>query len=362
MATVINSVPAWGVVAATLLIAAVAGLLVYRLLFSALQKWLRKSDHFAWLLVLHKLRAPSALATMVFSTTALLQLAPISGASADVLARVLQIALIALLTWIAIVVTEIFGSVYLRRLQDDVEDNLVARKHATQARILKRTTMTVISLIGLSFVLMSFDAVRQYGVSLFASAGVAGLAVGLAARPLLSNLIAGVQIALTQPIRLQDVVIVEGEYGTVEEITSTYVVVQLWDWRRMVLPLNYFIEKPFQNWSREDSAVIGSVIFNFDHTTDVPAIRSKLTQMVADNPRWDRRIVNLQVTDAREDTIELRALVSAQNSAAAWDLRCEVREGLLQFVNTEMPECLPRRRQQLVDRKELQPLLHRRRS
>ncbi|ANW00853.1 mechanosensitive ion channel protein MscS [Bradyrhizobium icense] len=357
VATAISPMPVWIIVVATLLVAVVAGLLLHRLLFLTIGKWLRNTEHYVWLLVLEKLRAPSALAAVIFFTTSLLQLTPISGALAALLARVLQIALIALLTWIAIVVTEIFGSVYLRRLQVDVEDNLLARKHATQARILKRAAVTVIAVIGTAFVLMSFDAVRQYGVSLFASAGVAGLAVGLAARPLLSNLIAGVQIAMTQPIRIQDVIIVEGEYGTVEEITSTCVVVQLWDWRRMVLPLNYFIEKPFQNWTRENSSIIGAITFNVDYSTDVAAIRSKLNEIVAENPRWDRRIVNLQVTDATADTIQLRALVSAATSAAAWDLRCEVREDLIEFVNTKMPECLPRRRQQLVDREAAAPPL-----
>ncbi|WP_063800173.1 mechanosensitive ion channel family protein [Bradyrhizobium retamae] len=348
--TAINPMPVWIIVVATLLVAVVAGLLFHHLLFLTIDKWLRNTENYIWLLVLEKLRAPSAFAAVIFFTTLLLQLTPIGSALAALLARVLQIALIALLTWMAIVITEIFGSVYLRRLQVDVEDNLLARKHATQVRILKRAAVTVIAVIGTGFLLMSFDAVRQYGVSLFASAGVAGLAVGLAARPLLSNLIAGVQIAMTQPIRIRDVIIVEGEYGTVEEITSTYVVVQLWDWRRLVLPLSYFIEKPFQNWTRETSSIIGAVTFNVDYSTDVAAIRSKLNEIVAANPRWDRRIVNLQVTDATADTIQLRALVSAATSAAAWDLRCEVREDLIEFVKTKMPECLPRRRQQLVDR------------
>ena len=180
----------------------------------------------------------------------------------------MQIAFIALITWVAIVTTDIFGSIYLGHLRVDVEDNLLARKHLTQIRILKRAAVTIIALIGIASALMTFDEVRQYGVSIFASAGVAGLAIGLAARPLLSNLIAGVQIAMTQPIRIQDSVIVEGEYGTIEEITSTYVVVQLWDWRRMILPLNYFIEKPFQNWTRENSSIIGNVILYVDYKRD----------------------------------------------------------------------------------------------
>lgn len=149
--------------------------------------------------------------------------------------------------------------VHLRRYSLDAEDNLLARKHVTQVRILKRATDTLIVIMAIGAVLVSFDQVRQYGASLFASAGVAGLAVGPAARPLLSNLIAGVQIAVAQPTRLDDVVVIEGEYGTIEEIASTYVVIKLWDWRRMVVPLSYFIEKPFQNWTRETSAIIGAM-------------------------------------------------------------------------------------------------------
>jgi small-conductance mechanosensitive channel len=195
---------------------------------------------------------------------------------------------------------------------------------------------------------MSFDAVRQYGVSLFASAGVAGLAIGLAARPLLSNLIAGVQIAITQPIRIQDSVIVEGEYGTIEEINSTYVVVQLWDWRRLILPLNYFIEKPFQNWSRDSESIIGSVMIHVDYCADVPAIRRKLEQLVKTMPLWDGKVVNLQVSEATETSMQLRILVSARTAASAWDLRCLVREALIAFVSKELRYSLPQPRRQIA--------------
>jgi small-conductance mechanosensitive channel len=210
--------------------------------------------------------------------------------------------------------------------------------------------VTIIALIGIASALMSFDSVRQYGVSLFASAGVAGLAVGLAARPLLSSVIAGVQIAITQPIRIQDSVIVEGEYGTIEEINSTYVVVRLWDWRRMILPLAYFIEKPFQNWSRESSSIIGTVMIYVDYCADVPAIRRKLEEIVKTFPLWDGQIVNLQVSDATETSMQLRILVSARTAGAAWDLRCLVREALIAFMGCELKSSLPQPRRQVVTR------------
>jgi small-conductance mechanosensitive channel len=195
---------------------------------------------------------------------------------------------------------------------------------------------------------MTFDSVRQYGVSLFASAGAAGIIVGLAARPLLSNLIAGVQIAVTQPIRIEDAVIVENEWGWVEEIASTYVVIRLWDLRRMVVPLAYFIEKPFQNWTREAQSLLGAVLLHVDFAADIARIRRQLSEIVRDSKLWDGSVVNLQVIDAHPKTMELRALVSARNASAAWDLRCEVREKLIAFLQKEMPDALPKDRSVVV--------------
>jgi small-conductance mechanosensitive channel len=196
--------------------------------------------------------------------------------------------------------------------------------------------------------LMTFEPVRQYGVSLFASAGVAGIVAGLAARPVLSNLFAGVQLAMTQPIRIDDAVIVEKEWGTIEEITSTYVVVRLWDWRRMIVPLSYFIEKPFQNWTREGSALIGSAMIYVDYRAPVGVIRDKLAEIVKSSKHWDGNVVNLQVTDAKENTIELRCLMSARSAGQAFDLRCEVREKLIDFLQRQHPEALPRQRAELA--------------
>ncbi len=199
---------------------------------------------------------------------------------------------------------------------------------------------------------MTFDAVRQYGVTLFASAGVAGIVAGLAARPLLSNFLAGVQIAMAQPIRIDDSVIVENEWGNIEEITFSYVVVRLWDWRRMIVPLSYFIEKPFQNWTRTGGELIGTVFLYVDHTAPVDAIRKKLTEIASQSKLWNGQVVNLQVSDCKETTIELRALISANNASAAWDLRCEVREKLIEFLQREHPYALPRRRYETLEKAE----------
>ncbi|MGY4506033.1 small-conductance mechanosensitive channel [Bradyrhizobium sp. GM24.11] len=236
---------------------------------------------------------------------------------------------------------------YLQNFRD-VTENFVARKHVTQVRVFKRVTDIIIVIITVSTALMTFDSVRQYGVSLFASAGAAGIIVGLAARPLLSNLIAGLQIAITQPIRIEDAVIIENEWGWVEDIAATYVVIRLWDWRRMVVPLSYFIERPFQNWTRDTASLIGVIALHVDYRADVPRIRRWLEGAVKESKLWDGAVVNLQVIDADSRTIELRALVSARNAPQSWDLRCEMREKLIAFIRDEMPEALPRERAILI--------------
>jgi small-conductance mechanosensitive channel len=236
------------------------------------------------------------------------------------------------------------GQIYSRRLPVDSGGDLLARKHLTQVRILERTVTVLIVIVAAACVLITFESVREYGVSLFASAGIAGVIAGLAARPVLSNLFAGLQIAVAQPIRLEDAVIVENEFGRIEEITGTYVVVRLWDWRRMIVPLSYFIEKPFQNWTRQSPALIGSVLIYVDYTVPVARVREELTNIVSRSKLWDGQVVNLQVTDAKNDTIELRALMSAADAGKTSDLRCEVREALIAFLQREYPDALPKRR------------------
>ena len=196
-------------------------------------------------------------------------------------ARCWLMAIIGLIGWAAIVALNIAADLYLRRFRLDTDDNLLARKHNTQVRVLLRTVDVLVVIVTFGAALMTFEPVRQYGVSLFASAGVAGIVAGLAARPVLTNLFAGVQLAMTQPIRIDDAVIVEGEWGTIEEITSTYVVVRIWDLRRMIVPLSYFIEKPFQNWTRESSALIGVAMFYLDYRAPVGVIREKLNEIAS---------------------------------------------------------------------------------
>jgi small-conductance mechanosensitive channel len=294
--------------------------------------------------VFMRLRSVTRLGLLILAMIVAIPVVPLDSVTAHWLARLLLIAIIALIGWAAITALDIAADLFLRRFRIDTDDNLLARKHLTQVRVLLRATDVLVVIITIGAALMTFEPVRQYGVSLFASAGVAGLVAGLAARPVLSNLFAGVQLAMTQPIRIDDQVIVENESGTIEEITSTYVVVRLWDWRRMIVPLTYFIEKPFQNWTRETSALIGSAFIYVDYRAPVAAIREKFTEIVKASKNWNGDVVSLAVTDAKERTMELRCLMSANSAGQAFDLRCEVREQLIDFLQKEHPDALPRQR------------------
>ncbi len=316
-----------------------------------LDKWLRKltrhllGRRYPTLLAIFKqTRGQSRLALLIVAMMIALPVAQIEPTAAEWLARLLLMAVIGLIGWSAVAALHIAANIYLRRFRLDVHDNLLARKHNTQVRVLLRTTDAFLVLLTIGAALMSFPAVRQYGYSLFASAGVAGIVAGFAARPVLSNLFAGVQLAMTQPIRIDDVVIVEGEWGTIEEITTTYVVVRIWDLRRLVVPLSYFIEKPFQNWTRENAALIGVVYFYLDYRAPVGVIREKLKEFVEQSKFWNGKAVSVQVTDAKETTMEVRAIMSADDAGQTWNLRCEVREKMIDFLQREHPEALPRQR------------------
>lgn len=343
---ILHWVPNWLITTALLTAGIIVALLLYALIVGLMRRTFG-ARHPRLRTLLTNSKGPLRLGLIVLALSLAVRVAPLGEDTATITGNVLNVALIALLGWIAATGVQISSQVYLLRFRLDTEDNLLARKHVTQVRILKRAVDVLIFVITLAAALMTFDQVRQYGVSLFASAGVAGLAIGLAARPLLSNLIAGIQIAVAQPIRLDDVVIVENEWGTIEEITTTYVVIKLWDWRRLVVPLSYFIEKPFQNWTRETAALIGSVFLYVDYTAPLDKLREKLNDIVRASALWDGQVAVLQVSDAKDSTIELRVLVSARNAPASWDLRCEVREQLITYLQEHHPDALPRNRQLL---------------
>jgi small-conductance mechanosensitive channel len=248
------------------------------------------------------------------------------------------------IAWAIIAAIRIGKNRFLQNFDIGVADNLKMRKVHTQYNILEKILVFIIILIATAIALMLFDGVRNVGVSLFASAGIAGLIIGLAAQKALGTILAGLQIAITQPIRLDDVVIVENEWGWIEEINLTYVVVRIWDKRRLVVPSTYFLDKPFQNWTRTSADILGTVFIYADYTIPFEPLRKELTRLLESSPYWDKKVNVLQVTDAKEQTLEIRALMSAATSPQAWDLRVYIREKLIEFIQKEYPECLPRTR------------------
>lgn len=278
---------------------------------------------------------------VLFATLPLLE---VSDAVISGLTKIYTILLIVVGTWLLIKITRIFTEVFLLKYDVSAEDNLKARKVSTQLKVFERIVVVMIIIIGLSTALMQFEKIRQIGINLLASAGIAGLIIGIAAQNSLANILAGFQIAVTQPIRIDDVVIVEGEWGWVEEITLTYVVIRIWDKRRLIVPISYFINKPFQNWTRVSADILGTVFIYTDYTIPVSAIREELTRILEKDPRWDQQVNVVQVTGAKENTVEIRALVSASDSPSAWNLRVNVREKLISFLQENYPEALPRTR------------------
>ena len=259
-------------------------------------------------------------------------------------AHLSTLGLILSITWFSIIILKVFKARMLRRYDVSTADNLRARRAYTQFVILENIIIFLIIVLALGIALMSFKSIRSIGVSLLTSAGIAGIILGLAAQRAIGTLLAGIQIALTQPIRVDDVVIVDGEWGRIEEITLTYVVVKIWDQRRLVVPTTYFIENTFQNWTRSSSEILGTVYIYTDYEVSFDKLREELTRLLENSPHWDQRVNVLQVTDATEKTVQIRALMSAKDSGTAWDLRVYVREKLLDFLKENYPESLPKTR------------------
>lgn len=257
--------------------------------------------------------------------------------------------LISALTWLGVRCIQAIEHTIIELNPSDGPNNLQARRIQTQAKVLARAAMLMVIVIGSGAALMTFPSLRQVGTSLLASAGVAGLVVGFAAKPVLGNLLAGMQIALTQPIRLEDVVIIQNEWGQIEEITDTYVVVRIWDQRRIIVPLQWFIENPFQNWTRTTSDILGTVLLWADYRLPVESVRIEAERICANAPEWDGRLCQTQVVDTSERAMHVRVLVSARDAGKLWDLRCRVRESLVDFIQRDYPDCLPRLRTELSE-------------
>jgi small-conductance mechanosensitive channel len=292
--------------------------------------------------ILKRIGGPTRLVMILLALVLVLPVAEFNAEFAEATRQILKVGVVVLLGWSAAIAINATARRVAGRHDIGVEDNLTARRIHTQINILRRVSLVGVFLLTLGTSLMIFPAVRSFGVSLFASAGVAGLVLGFAARPILTNLIAGMQIALTQPIRIDDVLIVEGEWGWVEEITTTYVVIRIWDQRRLIVPLSHFIEKPFENWTRESAAILGVVLWHLDYRAPIAQMRKKLGELLYANKLWDGKVANLQIVDSGVSTITVRALMSARNSPTAWDLRCEIREQMLEWLRAEYPDALPR--------------------
>lgn len=223
-------------------------------------------------------------------------------------------------------------------------DNLKERKVRTQLSFIRKLFVAIIIFVTIAIILLSFESMRKIGTGLLTGVGIGGIIIGFAAQTSLGNLLAGFQIAFTQPIRIDDVLIAENEWGRVEDITLTYVVMRLWDQRRLILPINYFITKPFQNWTRISADLIGTVFIYMDYSIPLDPIREEFVRLLGLTRLWDKKVQVVQVTDAKEHTIEVRFLVSSGNSSDAFDLRCYIRENIITFIQKNYPESLPRLR------------------
>lgn len=323
-------------------------LVLYIILFFILRRMSKKSGSAEVRAQVLKLKNPLLVFLVIISLVNIsLLFTPAfsdSNGMHPVFKQLITIASIFCITWVCIRAIRFSRIIILSKYDIQQKDNLKARKVYTQLRVLERITVFVIILIAFSIALMTFDGIRRIGISLFASAGVAGIILGFAAQKVLGSVLAGFQIALTQPIRIDDVVIVEKEWGWIEEITLTYVVVRIWDRRRMILPTTYFIETPFQNWTRVSSDILGSIFIYADYRVPVEKLREELENILKKSDLWDGKIQNLQVTNTTENTLELRALMSAADSPTAWDLRVHVREKLIEYLQKNYPDCMPRTR------------------
>jgi small-conductance mechanosensitive channel len=267
----------------------------------------------------------------------------------DLLQHLIALLLIAGVAWLVIRTLLVVEDLLVERFRLDVPDNLRARRVRTQFEVFHRVASVAVFIVALGIALTTFKWANTLGTTVLASAGILGLAASITARPTIENLIAGLQIALTEAIRLEDVVIANGEWGQIEEITTTYVVLRTWDLRRVILPISYFIQTPFENWTRKTTDLLAYTYLYLDYTMPIEPLRLEFTRILMSSPLWNKKVNVLQVSEASERAIQVRALMSAADSGSAWDLRCEVREKLLAFVQKNYPQCLPRNRNDLPE-------------
>ena len=332
----------WGYTLLSALVAMALGWLAFTLGSAVIRRAAAHSP--AAMAVANAARKPAAYVLPLLALQFVLRAAPDDLVRIGLARQATTIVLIGAVTWLLVRVVQGLGEAVVLSRPMDVSDNLTARRIQTQTKVVTRLVSSVVALVGMGLALMTIHDVRQIGTSLLASAGVAGIAAGLAARPVLGNLMAGLQIAFSQPIRLDDVVIVEGEWGRIEEITSTYVVVKIWDERRLIVPLQWWIEHPFQNWTRSSAQLLGTIFLWVDYRMPLQPVRDTLQRVCQGSPLWDGRVCLVQVTDFSEKSMQLRCLVSTADSGKGWDLRCLVREELMTMMQRDFPEYLPRLR------------------
>ncbi|MGN6512095.1 MAG: mechanosensitive ion channel family protein, partial [Lysobacteraceae bacterium] len=329
-------------IALPLLVALVLGWLVHRGLRALARRYRRRTAPPLRARLAVVVAPPASIAIPLLFLLAALGATPLPAGWIATLRHLLGIGVLLCVVWLLVRAVRALEARVVREHPIDTSDNLRARRVLTQARVISGVAQGAIVLVGVSVALMTFPAIRQLGATLLASAGILGLAAGIAARPVFGNLIAGLQIALAQPIRLDDVVIVNGEWGRIEEINSTNVVVRIWDERRLVVPLQWFIENPFENWTRTSAQLLGTAFLWLDYHAPLQDVREALQRICASDPRWDGRVCIAQVTDASERAVQVRLLVSARNSGDLFDLRCVVRERMIEFLRQAHPQALPR--------------------
>jgi small-conductance mechanosensitive channel len=338
----------WAQDIAIVTIAVLLAILLHALAMRVLTRTGRRRTRDAREAVLGEIRTPSRWVVVSIAVSFATRFLSMDREVRDLWQQVQGFAVPALMGWLAVSMLHALQRFVELRADITVEDNLAARRQRTRATILGRIGTFFIVFLTICLMLLSVPGIRTIGVTLMASAGLAGLVVGAAAQPALKNVIAGIQMAFTEPIRLDDVVIMDGEWGRVEEIRLTFVVIRIWDERRLVVPVSKFLESSFQNWTRETSQLLGSVFWYLDPATDIARLRAAVGTAVQASERWDGRFWSCQVTDVKADAIEVRGLMTAKDAGTAFDLRCEVREAVLAFVRTEMPEALPRRRVEML--------------
>lgn len=349
--TILNTWSDWGWTLVIVVAAVAVALAAHRIVFSLIERVIRTRKRVVNS-VLRLANQPAKALFVILALFLVLPILPIPLEMKSSLERLLALTFTGAMGWLAFKLTWVINDVIAARYDVTAADNLLAREITTRVVMMQRILAASIVVITVCLILMSIPSIRQIGITLFASAGIAGIVAGLAARPALTNLIAGVQLALTQPIRIDDVVIVEGEWGWIEEIRVTFVVVRIWDLRRLVVPLSYFIERPFQNWTRTKADILGTVFLYVDYTVPVQRVREELHKILQADDLWDGEVWGLQVTNATDRTIELRALMGARNSDDAWNLRCHVRELLIDFLHHEYPGSLPRLRAEVPEKLE----------